>query len=154
MVTHDPEEALSAGDRVVLMRAGRIVQTGSGYDLHDRPVNPYAAEFFCAFNKIPGIYRGGSVETILGAFPHRIDVAAGTPTTVYIRPQSVLVSEIDGAIEGEIVARVFQGEAELLFLKIKGLENPVRVRTTKRVASGTDRLKLEIRPEDTLVFSE
>ena len=37
MVTHDPEEALSAGDRIVLMRTGQIVQTGTGYDLHDRP---------------------------------------------------------------------------------------------------------------------
>lgn len=37
MVTHDPEEALSAGDRVALMRAGRIVQTGSGRDLYEYP---------------------------------------------------------------------------------------------------------------------
>ncbi|HEY9344811.1 MAG TPA: ABC transporter ATP-binding protein, partial [Inquilinus sp.] len=44
MVTHDPEEALSAGDRVVLMQKGRIVQAGSGYEIYDHPNSLYAAE--------------------------------------------------------------------------------------------------------------
>lgn len=45
MVTHDPEEALSAGDRVVLMQRGRIVQSGTGYEIHDHPKTRYAADF-------------------------------------------------------------------------------------------------------------
>lgn len=63
MVTHDPEEALSAGDRVVLMQRGRIVQSGTGYEIHDNPKTRYAADFFCAFNKIEGRVRQGRVET-------------------------------------------------------------------------------------------
>ena len=96
MVTHDPEEALSAGDRVVLMKDGRIVQAGSGYDLHDRPVSPYAAEFFCAFNRISGVYTNGQIETAIGRFGQMLDGRDGMPATVYIRPQGISVAPGSG----------------------------------------------------------
>jgi iron(III) transport system ATP-binding protein len=153
MVTHDPEEALSAGDRVVLMRAGRIVQTGSGYDLHDRPVNPYAAEFFCAFNKVPGVYRHGYVETAIGRFAHRLDLDEDSPATLYIRPQGISLSRQPADLCGRVHSRVFLGDVEQLAVKVEGLEQSLLVRTMQRLEAGTDTVGLVILPESCLAFA-
>jgi multiple sugar transport system ATP-binding protein len=44
-ITHDQEEAAAISDRIVVMNAGRIQQTGTLIDLLDRPVNRFVAEF-------------------------------------------------------------------------------------------------------------
>jgi len=44
-VTHDQSEAMSLSDVVILMRDGRIVQSGTPQALYERPVNVFAAEF-------------------------------------------------------------------------------------------------------------
>jgi sulfate transport system ATP-binding protein len=44
-VTHDQEEALEVGDRVVVMNAGRIEQVGTATELRQRPATRFVAEF-------------------------------------------------------------------------------------------------------------
>ncbi len=44
-VTHDQTEAMSMADMVVLMREGRIQQSGAPEDLYYRPANTFVAEF-------------------------------------------------------------------------------------------------------------
>lgn len=45
LVTHDQEEALSLGDRVSVMHAGKIAQTASPQDLYYRPASLFVAGF-------------------------------------------------------------------------------------------------------------
>ena len=44
-ITHDIAEACRLGDRIALMRAGRIVQLGTPADILLRPADPYVAAF-------------------------------------------------------------------------------------------------------------
>jgi sn-glycerol 3-phosphate transport system ATP-binding protein len=44
-VTHDQSEAMSLSDKVILMRDGRIVQSGSPQALYEKPADVFAAEF-------------------------------------------------------------------------------------------------------------
>src|SRR5215211_7083850 len=44
-VTHDQVEALTMGDRVAVMRDGRLEQAASPQDLYDRPANLFVAAF-------------------------------------------------------------------------------------------------------------
>ncbi len=44
-VTHDHEEAQQVADRLALMRAGRIVQTGTAVEIARDPVEPWVADF-------------------------------------------------------------------------------------------------------------
>ncbi len=44
-VTHDQVEAMTLADRIVVLRAGRVEQTGSPQDLYDRPANTFVAGF-------------------------------------------------------------------------------------------------------------
>lgn len=45
MVTHDQREAMAMGDRLVVMRGGRIIQTGRPIDVHDVPATIFVAQF-------------------------------------------------------------------------------------------------------------
>jgi multiple sugar transport system ATP-binding protein len=44
-VTHDQEEAMTLGDRVVVMKDGVIQQTGAAYEIYQQPVNRFVAGF-------------------------------------------------------------------------------------------------------------
>ncbi|MES2123255.1 MAG: sn-glycerol-3-phosphate ABC transporter ATP-binding protein UgpC [Gemmatimonadota bacterium] len=44
-VTHDQVEAMTLGDRIVVMHAGRVQQVGSPLDIYDRPANLFVAGF-------------------------------------------------------------------------------------------------------------
>jgi multiple sugar transport system ATP-binding protein len=44
-VTHDQEEAAAVADRIIVMNAGRLQQSGSFLDIFERPVNRFVAEF-------------------------------------------------------------------------------------------------------------
>src|SRR5206468_11095689 len=43
-VTHDQEEALTMSDRLAVMNAGRIVQTGTPREVYEEPADTYVAD--------------------------------------------------------------------------------------------------------------
>jgi ABC-type Fe3+/spermidine/putrescine transport system ATPase subunit len=53
-VTHDQQEALAISDTIVLMKNGRIVQTGPPAELYYRPTTEFAARFIGTANILPG----------------------------------------------------------------------------------------------------
>ena len=68
-VTHDQTEAMTLGDRVVVMRGGLVQQVGSPAYLYDHPVNLFVAGFIGSpsMNFLPGqLTGGGNVQTPLG----------------------------------------------------------------------------------------
>ncbi|MDN5930799.1 MAG: sn-glycerol-3-phosphate ABC transporter ATP-binding protein UgpC, partial [Pseudonocardia sp.] len=67
-VTHDQTEAMTLGDRIVVMRGGRIQQIGSPQTLYDTPANLFVAGFIGspAMNFIPAVLEEGRFRTSLG----------------------------------------------------------------------------------------
>jgi sulfate transport system ATP-binding protein len=61
-VTHDQEEALEVGDRVVLMNSGRIEQVGSPQDVWDHPASPFVYGFLGDVNLFHGRAHEGEVH--------------------------------------------------------------------------------------------
>ena len=61
-VTHEQEEAFDLGDRVAVLNAGRLEQTGVPDDLYERPVNLFVATFVGRAN----VFRGDSVRVLGG----------------------------------------------------------------------------------------
>jgi multiple sugar transport system ATP-binding protein len=70
-VTHDQTEAMTLGDRVAVMRSGRIQQVGSPKELYDRPDNLFVAGFIGspAMNFLPATIEEGKLRTPLGDMP-------------------------------------------------------------------------------------
>lgn len=89
MVTHDSEEAMFMADRIVLMRDGRVVQTGTPRELYSHPINAFAAQFFSETNRFEGVVgRDGRVETPFG--PTRpTPLAPGCAVEILIRPEAL-----------------------------------------------------------------
>jgi iron(III) transport system ATP-binding protein len=87
IVTHDPEEALRLGDRIALMRGGRLVQVGTPRDIYQRPVDLFAARFFSDLNEIPGRIKNGMADTAVGLFAAP-GHGEGSAVTVCVRPQA------------------------------------------------------------------
>jgi len=67
MVTHDPQEALGAGDVVSVMREGLIEQTAAPHDLYNHPNNEHTARIFGVVNRIsPNSDFGRAISPITG----------------------------------------------------------------------------------------
>ena len=140
---------------MVLMQRGRIVQSGTGYEIHDHPKTRYAADFFCAFNKIEGRVRQGRVETPLGLLGDASDLPDGLAAVAYVRPNAISIIE-DAAkegITGEISSRVFLGEIEQLGIAVPGLPADLRVRPMRRTAAKTRAIRFGIDPKGVLIFT-
>jgi len=68
LVTHDQAEAMTLGDRVAVLRAGRVEQLGTPRELYDEPANLFVATFVGAprMNLMPGRVEGDRVVLPLG----------------------------------------------------------------------------------------
>jgi iron(III) transport system ATP-binding protein len=150
IVTHDPEEAMRIADRIALMREGALLEVGLPRELYRNPRSLFAARFFCEMNELPGIARGGRIETPLGTFSTRIEGAA----VVCIRPQGVRLEAPGKGIPGRVVARHFLGVVELFEIVVSGHEGPVqaRLRDPGNWTPGAD-VGLTVDPAEVLVFA-
>ena len=101
-VTHDQIEAMTMADKIVVMRDGRIEQTGAPLDVYDNPRNLFVAGFIGspAMNLIGGTLRGGGgskrVETDDGvALPVRADApgADGQRVIYGLRPYHMRIAD-------------------------------------------------------------
>jgi multiple sugar transport system ATP-binding protein len=95
-VTHDQTEAMTLGDRVVVLRGGMVQQVGSPQFLYDNPANLFVAGFIGspAMNFMPGTLENGQLSTGLGQVAlsdrvRRLAEAAKAPREVIagIRPE-------------------------------------------------------------------
>jgi iron(III) transport system ATP-binding protein len=57
-VTHDQEEAMAISDRIIVMRSGRIEQTGNPLEIYDKPRTRFVADFIGAANIFSGTLEG------------------------------------------------------------------------------------------------
>ncbi len=66
VVTHDHDEAFELADRVVVLRAGRVVQDGPPADVWRSPVDEWTSEFVGHGRAIDSVVAGGRLVTAWG----------------------------------------------------------------------------------------
>ncbi len=153
IVTHDPEEALVMGDRIVLMDKGRLIQSGTPEEVYRRPLSLFVARYFCELNEIAGVVHGGHVETAVGRFaaPH---LSEGTAAIVAIRPQAMRIRRGAFGIHGRIQKRKFLGHVDLLHVVVQGLDMPLIGRLLRdAIPAVNEDVGLEFDPAEVLVFA-
>ena len=111
-VTHDQIEAMTMGDKVVVMKDGRIEQAGHPLELYDRPANLFVAGFIGspAMNFLPGTLRrngsGARVELADGTqldAPLNAGGTDGQPVIYGTRPEHLtLVGDTGGGIAAKV----------------------------------------------------
>jgi multiple sugar transport system ATP-binding protein len=103
-VTHDQVEAMTLGDRIVVMNEGRVQQVDSPLALYDKPANRFVAGFIGspAMNFVQGVMaepssmNGARFVTADGALsipiPPSVQASRGASTVFGVRPEDIAVS--------------------------------------------------------------
>lgn len=136
VVTHDASEAMLMADDLVLMVAGRVVQSGSPQACYRRPASLEAARLLGDVCVLSGQVSGGAARTAFGDVP-----AAGLPdgpAQIAVRPEAVILGA--SGIPARVVAHGFGGafhdlelEREGQRLRLRLASDPPRVGATVEV---------------------
>lgn len=113
-VTHDQEEAFAIADRVVVMRAGRVVQQGTPEEVYRRPVSAWVARFLGLNNLLDARVLGpGRVETPIGVLQvQEQGIEDWDPglAQLLVRPEAAQPGrEGPNRVSGVVVGRTFMG---------------------------------------------
>lgn len=134
LVTHDQKEAFTIADRIAVMRAGRIEQVASAYELYARPRTRFVAEFLGHSAVLEGVVQQGQegqqgVLTDLGIVPCAAAFASsGEHVTVSLRPDSLVVDP-QGPFRGYVDAVVHDGHQVELAVKLPCGNGSITLRT-------------------------
>ncbi len=126
-ITHDLDEAVRIGDRIAIMRDGKMVQVGSAEDIVMHPVDDYVADFVAGISRLKVVHAHAVMQPIAAFVAARGPIGADTPRveesetlsnliTLAIDDDSPIVVEADGADVGVIT------RADLLRTVIEGTE--------------------------------
>jgi len=107
VVTHDPEEAMLLADRIILMRSGKVVQTGSPEELYSAPTDQFTVKFFGDVNSLDGFIEDDLVCTEFGKFSNN-QFSNGSKVNVLIRPEALSLSQKPFARTEQIKVAVHQ----------------------------------------------
>ncbi len=124
-VTHDQEEALAIADTVVLMDAGRVVQTGSPQEIYFRPQNAFAAEFLGVSNQLGGTAEAGTLSIGTQRLPYT-GVARGPATLIFkasdanLAPGDLPPGPGEAALRGTLEERLFLGAVYRHYVRVEG----------------------------------
>jgi multiple sugar transport system ATP-binding protein len=140
-VTHDQVEALSMGDRIAVMNAGRIIQLDSPLAVYDHPADTFVGGFVGTppMNfleaEIAADGAGPVVNLSGGSFPGDPSAAAlaGRKLVLGIRAESIMVEpqRAEGLIEATVVVVEPLGSHNLL--TVRSGEDLLKVSTSPRV---------------------
>jgi ABC-type sugar transport system ATPase subunit len=147
-VTHDQEEAMTLGDRIAVVHAGRIEQIAPPIEVYRRP----ATRFVASFVGVPAMnFLDGRLARELAArlgLPQADDVVLG------IRPEQLALTDpAEGELAGRVdLVEVLGGEL-LLYVQLEAEPREVRIRVAaEQPPSVGQRVGLRLRREHLHLF--
>jgi len=136
-VTHDQAEAVVLGDRIGVMRDGRLLQIGTPDQIYNRPAELFVANFTGATNELTGtlVERNGAFGVVdfgearrgEAVLLHALD--PGDKVRIALRPENIGIGRSDGGnvFPGRVIDRRYQGtqtvyDIDLLGARLEVLE--------------------------------
>ena len=139
-VTHDQVEAMTLGQKIVVLNGGRIEQVGTPVDLYERPANKFVAGFlgsprmnFFEATLVGEVGHSASVALAGGA---RVQVAAdvaraqpGARVTLGVRPEHLQIvrpnagaseGRQDGGVKATVALVEYLGDVTLVYAHVEG----------------------------------
>ena len=140
------------GDRIVVMRAGRIVQAGSLAQLHRDPVDLFVARLFSEINEIPWVVTGGALRTPVGTFSIP-GLGEGEAAVLCLRQRAIRFAPAGAGQPARIRHVRHLGDAAIVEVAVQGFEAPLKVRVREiEVPAAEGEVSVIIDPERVLVF--
>ncbi len=126
-ITHDLDEAVRIGDRIAIMRDGKVVQTGTSEDIVMHPADSYVAEFVAGISRLKVVRAHAVMRPVaeyvaeFGELPGdvvRVDESESLSKLIRlaIDKDAPIIVEDDGAEVGIITRR------DILHTVIEGTE--------------------------------
>ncbi|MCD6105533.1 MAG: ABC transporter ATP-binding protein [Thermosipho sp. (in: Bacteria)] len=129
-VTHDQAEAISVSDHVAVMNNGKIIQTGTPYEIYESPANNFVATFIGETNLMKAEVRETNEEFVrvfakgIGEFECYKDkeVKKGDKILLTLRPEKIKISSkpLEGlnSFHGIVEEEIYMGYQTKYFVKL------------------------------------
>ena len=161
-VTHDQIEAMTLGDRIAVMKDGRIQQIGRPLDIYDHPANMFVANFIGSpeMNLIegelgtetgPATFSGDGFSLVLPE-SRAFQPPKSRRIVLGLRPEHLAPTDAtEGTIPAEVVLAEQMGAQTLLVCRSGGTSLSSLITRDDRVHAG-DRIMLGTTPEHVHLF--
>src|SRR5690349_1141100 len=148
-VTHDQAEAVVLGDRIGVMRDGKLLQMGVPDEIYNRPADLFVANFTGATNEIAGtlLERNGSFGSVDIGSGQRVEAmllhgaSAGEKVRIALRPENISLGTngSGNAFHAHVLDRRYQGTQTVYDIDLAGHRLEVlELGTAARHDIGTD----------------
>ncbi len=144
-VTHDQVEAMTMGDRIVVIESGTVAQMGPPLEVYDRPANLFVAGFIGSppMNFIEGVVKAADGQVgFVADDGTELPVQAGSTAVdgqrvVYgIRPEHFVLGSTDDAFSAEVVTVEPTGAEELVACKLAQTDVKVLFKERQSLSPG------------------
>jgi iron(III) transport system ATP-binding protein len=118
-VTHDQSEAVVLGDRIGVMRDGKLLQMGTPDQIYNRPADLFVANFTGATNELAGtlVGRNGEFGVVDFGDGRRGEAALlhalslGEKVRIALRPENIAIGKQEGVniFPARVIDRRYQG---------------------------------------------
>jgi multiple sugar transport system ATP-binding protein len=130
-VTHDQVEAMTLGDRIVVLNGGIVEQVGSPLDLYDNPANLFVAGFLGSpkmnFLKAQATQRKGSELTLRVGDAGQVGITAKDPgavpegeLTLGLRPEHLVLCKPEEGLKGKVDLIEELGDSTVVYSELAG----------------------------------
>jgi len=162
-VTHDQEEAMSLGDKIVVMDNGEIQQVGSPYDIYNDPVNQFVGQFIGSpsINMLECCVEERDGDVVLANDSFSIEVTpdqaadlesvVGDLVQVGIRPENLVLGE-DEMFTVRVTLIEPQGSRDVVYLENGDVE--LRATTGQGEVDPGGEKSVSFAAEDIFVFDQ
>jgi multiple sugar transport system ATP-binding protein len=165
-VTHDYQEALSLGDRIGVLRQGRLIQLGTPEEIWNRPVDSFVAKALGQpeINIFDGVVEEGRISAGGGAIrvpvPAGGRLSAGDAVRVGLRPRDIEIIDAshqrhdDGWLVMDGTVRLAERLGRLVELDVHvGDVELIVVSTSEHARSEGDHVQVQIPYDLVYVFA-
>ncbi len=161
-VTHDQTEAMTLADKIVVLRDGRVEQTGTPREVYERPANVFVAGFIGSprMNLLNAEWRGVGLIAAGGQTiqsPISGDgLSTGTKVTLGIRPEHLTLAtgETAGTLRATVDFSEYLGGTQYLYCQLPdGQPLTVEYRSAVPIDVGAE-VALRASPEDIRLFDD
>lgn len=153
LVTHDRTDAVALGNRMAVMLAGRVVQTGRPAEVFEHPGSAGAAQFLGFSNALTGTVRGWFFVTPDGDLAIE-QAALDGPARAVFRPEAATIALDQAAgLRGDVQAVSYRGMTSSVTVRLTS--GTVSVHADPAVAAGLsvgDRVRVAVQPASIRIF--
>ena len=146
-VTHDQTEALTMGDRIVVLDKGKIQQADTPEVIYNQPKNKFVAGFIGQMNFVDTVVHNGYFEIEGHGF--KTDKNIEGEVTVAIRAEKMIAGDVSIKVKPEIIEMT--GGERIVYFNLNGSKCSARVPLDYPIG---EKIELKISVKDMYFFNK